>query len=257
MSNLNKPQIIEVRTDLPSINPHDYLDFQLEFKFYLELISFFNGYISQEAFFSYMKSHFRKTQGQTKTILKKMIQGKWVGKENIGNRYKILYLKRKARVCLEGKNLSDLRSPTNRIIIRTLLLERFAVDQGVTKYHYNVAPVNLGYNPNDIVFADIPRESYLKNSHRIVLIDLTRKTARRYSELIRYFYEEDERFKDKKVFITFLTYTKERGETLRNVFKDEQLKNLKDTLYRGHDRLRVNAKNYDVLSYFDNKEPLI
>jgi hypothetical protein len=244
--------ILEVRTDLPSINPHDYLDFLLEFKPYLDLILVgFGGYISQTNFFDYMSDQFGKTESQTKTILRKLIKNNWLGQENIGNRHKILFLKRKARVCLEEKNLSDLPKPTNRTIIRTLLLEHYAMDKGVSEYHRNVYSVKTGFEPNDIVFAVLPFEEDIQ----ILFLDISRKTAKQYAEFIRSFIEDD-RFKEKNVHITFIAYTEFRKKTILKVFKDAHIKNLKATIYQP-ERLNIEVEHYDLLFYFDNKEPLL
>lgn len=244
---------IEVRLDLPSINPHDYLDYILEYKPYLEFIlKSYGGYISQGNFFHYMTDTFDKTESQTKTILQKLIKNNWIGQENIGNRYKILFLKRKARVCLHEKNLSDLPKPSNRTIIRTLLLEHYAMDKWVAEYQRDVYQIKTGFDSNDIVFAMLP----LQDDVEIIFIDLTRKTAKRYAELIRSFLEEDERFIDRNVNITFLTYTEARRKTLLKVFKESDIETLKTT-HVSKNYLNIEVMCYDLMPYFDNKEPLL
>jgi len=246
-------KIIEVRTDLPSINPHDYLDYILEYKPYLEFILYsYGGYISQGNFFHYMNETFNKTEGQTKTILQKLVKNNWIGQENIGNRFKILFLKRKARVCLHEKNLSDLPKPTNRTIIRTLLLEHYAMDKWVAEYQRDVYKVKTGFDSNDIIFAVLP----LQDAVQIVFIDLTRKTAKRYAEIIKSFLDEDERFDDRNVNITFITYTEARKKTLLKVFEDSEIKNLKAT-HHEKERLNFEVMCYNLLPYFDGKEPLM
>jgi hypothetical protein len=245
-------KILEVRTDLPSINPHDHLDYILKFQPYLEFILLgFNGYISQTNFFYYMNDRFNKTESQTKTILQKLIKNNWIGQENIGNRHKILFLKRKARVCLHEDNLSDLPKPTNRTIIRTLLLEHYSIDKYVAEYHRNVYSVKTGFDPNDILLAKLLFEGDIQ----ILFLDITRKTGKQYAEFMRSF-TEDDRFEGNNIHITFIAYTESRKKTLLKIFEDAYVKNLKASLYKP-ERLNIEVQHYNLLPYFDNKEPLL
>lgn len=243
---------IEVRTDLPSLNPHDYLDYILEFKPFLEFISLgFNGYISQANFLYQMNERFNKTKSQSKTILKKLIRNNWIGQENIGNKHKILFLKRKARVCLQEKNLSDLPKPTNRTILRTLLLEHYAMDKCIAMYHRNVYSVKTGFESNDIVFAEL----LFGKEIQILFLDITRKTARQYAEFIRSFVEDD-RFKEGNINITFIAYSEHRQRTLLKIFENDHIKNLRATTYNS-ERLIISVAHYNLIPYFDHKEPVL
>ncbi|RDI40907.1 hypothetical protein DFR59_11150 [Falsibacillus pallidus] len=149
---------------------------------------------------------------------------------------------------MKEKNLSDLPSPSNRTIIRSLLIEQFSIEHRTIEFRRNVCEINKGFDPKDIIVAILP-----SGAVQILFIDLVRKTAKQYAELIESFLS-DERFHGQKIYIRFLSYTNARKKTLFKVLQETPVTTL---VSLNQSRLKIGGKCYDLLYYFDNTEPLL
>lgn len=233
---------VSVKTDL-GVNPHNYLDYQLDYKPYLDYMwEVFHGYMSQHHFIQIFMNKLSIKEHKAKYILKKMVTDKWIESISISSKHKFLYMKRKAVICVTGnEGNTDNKQPSNRQILRSLLLAEEIIKM-------NLYDTFIKQSHQDVF------RYYSSNDSFVCLVtDIPKRRLEDYQKLI----QELANFTGEagfKVRIRFLTYSPERVSRLLKMLRNaEPIENIKIL----NPQLILAYRAMDLLPFFDNKEPLI
>lgn len=234
--------IIEVRTDL-YVSAYDYLEYKMEYGGILTYIhSKQGGYISQSHLVEYLMIRHKKTKNQADYVIKKLVKGLWLSQLRFSPNYNILYLSKKSRTCIYKSNKKGLPEPSNRTIIRSLLLSEyikeyrslFLIEHGTFTKHDLLLFNDNGFIAEIILF-DVSRRSEV--DYRNIFIDLS----------------ESEALKDRQIRIRFLCYSCSREETLLKVLKGTTIQGFLEL----NKHFQVDCRLYNLSSYFKGYDPLI